>query len=224
MTEDLVVVRLLVLYASQVTGYIIVRAEIWTWKFFPQNGCRNCTQMINKKKKRSCVSISRTVCKCFRGIQKAFGRSCLTVHNGYSTILLRPNNANKVSSSRKVMAVVFWDLLGIFFVDYKNCIILAHAESFYIKTTQELISRQLWSRNLWRDAFNLFDNFVCSRFISLWPLPNPNMEKKLRQKKKICRIGPIPLILIRRSTKGIRVRGIAYEETLLIGLWNINTF
>ena len=91
MIEEWRRVKLLVLWASWVNGYIIFYINIWTWECYPQNGCRDCSQLT---KNEIVWGVPRTICSSFSGIHRTLGVvSSLWTKHGYTTTLLRPRNS-----------------------------------------------------------------------------------------------------------------------------------
>lgn len=123
--DDWRCVGLLVLMVSRVSGYIISGTNKWIWKNYSQIRCYDC------QKPGSC---SLEGLKLFLTNSQDFPR-CFVIVDGTSIFYHTPDTKEQfkqrlacsrvstektktVSSTEKVMAIFFWDCLGITLVDY----------------------------------------------------------------------------------------------------------
>lgn len=93
--KDSKYVRLLALWTSRVNGFIIFDINIWRWKNYPQEGCRDCPQLT---KNETVWCIPRMVCICFIGMCNTFWQ--WTKHEHITESLRSKKSRNTVMAAR----------------------------------------------------------------------------------------------------------------------------
>lgn len=85
--------RCMMLRFSEVKRYLLLRTNIWTWRRYPQNACRNCSKLTKNEIVRR---VSRTICNWFSVIPMTFvvASSVLTENRHSATRLGPEHNPN----------------------------------------------------------------------------------------------------------------------------------